>query len=370
MIMVKIKKQDNESNILPTGKLSIDLLKEVFDAYNSSQVMKILQDSSFKELYEDSRKRVKMGFSIGEDAAVIDVGSSDTFLVAKTDPITFATEDIGYYVVNVNANDCAAMGATPKWFQVTILLPSNITTKEIAKKICLDIQKACLNLGIYLIGGHTEVTYGLKRPIVIGSMIGEVKKEHFVHSGGGKPGDAIILTKEIPLEGTALIAREKEHHLLKMGISPQEIQRSKNLLFTPGISVIKEALLAVQAFKVHSMHDPTEGGLAMGLIELSKASNCGFHVYYESIPIIPEGRKFCDIFQLNPLQTLSSGSLLIVVDNNDSDNLLELLWKHDVAARKIGLLTKKKRYLLSYNNVTKEIEHSERDEIAKIFEDD
>ena len=359
-----------KSKILPIGKLDTKLLQEIFDEYNSPRLLKNLENSNFKDNYEDSKKRVKLGFAIGEDAAVITTEDPDTFLVAKTDPITFATEDIGYYVVNVNANDVVSMGATPKWFQATILLPADIATEELAKKICLDIQKACLNLGVYLIGGHTEVTYGLNRPLVIGSMMGEVKKEHYVQSSGGKPGDAIILTKGIPLEGTSIIAREKESQLLESGISREVIDKSKQLLFSPGISVIKEALLAVQHFQIHAMHDPTEGGLAMGLVELSRASNCGFHVIFEDIPIIPEGKMLCELFDLNPLQTISSGSLLIVVDGSDCDNLLQMLSENRILARKIGTLTPNEDYLISYNKKTHKIAYSENDEITKIFEGD
>ncbi len=290
-------------------------------------------------------------------------------LVVKTDPITFATEDIGYYVVNVNANDIAAMGATPKWFQATILLPAKIATDDLAKRICLDIQKACLDLGIFLVGGHTEVTYDLTRPIVIGSMIGEVKEDGYVQSSGGKPGDAIILTKGIPLEGTSIIAREKESKLLEKGISSETITKSKNLLFSPGISVIKEALLAVKHFNVHAMHDPTEGGLSMGLVELARASKCGFQIIYEDIPIIPEGKELCKLFDLDPLRTISSGSLLIVVEESKSKDLVDLLNKNGVLAKKIGKLTLNPDYLIRQEGKTAKIPYSEKDEITKIFDE-
>ncbi|MBN2156345.1 MAG: AIR synthase family protein [Candidatus Lokiarchaeota archaeon] len=365
--MTPPKKTPKEEKVLPIGKLSMELLSEIFKAYNSPKILKTLEQSNYKEIYNESQKRVILGFGIGEDAAIISMENSSKYLVTKTDPITFATEDIGYYVVNINANDIAAMGATPKWFQATILLPAGIATEQTAKKICLDIQTACLRLGILLIGGHTEVTYDLNRPIVIGSMFGEVLRDNYVQSGGGKSGDAIILTKGIPLEGTSIIAREKEKQLLDMGITEEVIRRSKDLLFHPGISIMKEALLAVKHFNIHSMHDPTEGGLAMGLVELSKASNCGFQIEYEKIPIIPEGKKLCEIFKLNPLQTLSSGSLLIVLEDKDSDSLLQLMRNNGIIASKIGNLTATNEYLIITQGKTSEIRYDERDEITKIF---
>ncbi len=352
---------------LPSGKLSSELLEGIFKKYSSPSMMENLNKTKFKHLYENSKKRVKVGFALGEDAAVIESSDSNTYLVAKTDPITFTTEDIGHYVVNVNANDIVTMGATPKWFQATILLPAEIATDIMAEKICCDIQKACLDIGVVLTGGHTEVTYDLKRPIVIGSMIGEVDKNHLVQSSNGKAGDAIILTKGVPLEGTSIIAREKEAQLLDLGITKQEIQKSRDLLFSPGISVIQEALLAVQNFRVHAMHDPTEGGLAMGLVELARASKCGFNIDSDDIPIIPLGKRLCELFHLNPLQTISSGSLLIVVDDEDSDGLLHLLKQNEVLANKIGVLTKEQNYLITTGSVQKEIQYSEKDEITKIF---
>ncbi len=357
----------NKKEILPTGKLDLRILQEIFDHYNSPEILSTLELSKFQQNYENSKKRVKLGFAIGEDASVLQMEDTNKYLVAKTDPITFATEEIGYYVVNVNANDIASMGATPKWFQATILLPAGVATQKMAKKICVDIQKACLNIGVLLIGGHTEVTYDLTRPIVVGSMLGEVEKEHYVQSNGGKPGDAIILTKGIPLEGTSIIAREKEMQLLKFGIPEDKIQKAKQLLFNPGISVIKEALLAAQNFNIHAMHDPTEGGIAMGLVELARASKCGFLVNYEKLPILPIGEKLCSLFGLNPLQTISSGSLLIVINNEDSSKLIQLLNKNNISCRRIGNLTDNKAYEISKNGKISSMKFSERDEIAKIF---
>jgi hydrogenase maturation factor len=360
--------KNKNSDFLPLGKLKIGLLKEIFQEYNSSEVMGELNEFEklgFQNYYKNSKNRVKMGFAIGEDAAVIDMETH--YLVSKTDPITFATDEIGYYVVNVNANDIVTTGAIPKWFQATILLPESRTTAEMAKGICIDIQRACLKLGICLIGGHTEVTYGLSRPIVIGSMMGEVSKENYVETCGGKPGDAIILTKGIPLEGTSLLAREKEDLLEKKGLNKSIISKAKSLLHDPGISVMKEALLAVKHFNVHTMHDPTEGGLAMAMVEMAKASNCGFKIRYEDIQIIPEGKIICDLFNLDPLSVLSSGSLLIGIEKRNCEPLLDLLHNNGIEAGKIGNFTATLGYKIEKNGTTQDLKFTERDEITKIL---
>ncbi|MCP4762098.1 MAG: hydrogenase expression/formation protein [archaeon] len=359
------KDSETKKKFLPLGKLKMGLLKEIFSEYNSPEVLKELKNSGNEEKFKKSKSRVALGFSIGEDAALIEM--NDHYLVSKTDPITFTTDEIGYYVVNVNANDIAAMGAQPKWFQATILLPESKTTEEEAKRICIDIQKACLKIGCVLTGGHTEVTYGLDRPIVIGSMLGEVKKDKYVKTSGGKPGDAIILTKGIPLEGTSIIAREKEKELKEKGISSEFIDKAKNLLHNPGISVIKEAILAVENFNIHSMHDPTEGGLAMGLVEMAKASNCGFIINSNDIPIIPEAIKLCQIYNLDPLRVISSGSLLIAINQNEAQSLLELFRENNISACKIGNLTKDLGYKIEENGIH-DLKFSEKDQITLIFD--
>ncbi|MFQ5879926.1 MAG: AIR synthase related protein, partial [Dehalococcoidia bacterium] len=203
--------------------------------------------------------RVVVGPKLGEDAAVIDVG--DKYLVAKTDPITFATDHIGWYAVHVNANDIAVMGARPAWFLATILLPQSVPQLT-AEAIFQQILSACEQLDVELVGGHTEVTYGLSRPMVVGAMLGEVAKDRLVQSSGAQPGDRLLLTKGIAIEGTAILARELSEPLRQRGVAPDLIQSAQRLIFEPGISVVPEALLAAAGGRVHAMHDPTEGGLA------------------------------------------------------------------------------------------------------------
>ena len=200
--------------------------------------------------------RVLVGGRVGEDAAVIDMG--DRVLVAKTDPITFASDLIGWYAVQVNANDVACMGAKPRWFLATILLPEGAEA-SLAESVFSQVVDACQKLEISLVGGHTEVTHQLQRPMVIGLMLGETERERVVLTSGAQPGDAIILTKGIAIEGTAVLAREAAPALKQRGVTEDALKRARNYLFNPGISVVREALAALDAVPLHSMHDPTEG---------------------------------------------------------------------------------------------------------------
>ena len=185
--------------------------------------------------------RVFLGPKPGEDAALIDFG--DKYLVAKTDPITFATDLIGWYLVQVNANDLAVMGATPKWLMATLLLPEG-TVPELAEDIFDQLLEACSALDITLVGGHTEVTYGLPRPIAVGALLGEVAKDRVVLSSGARPGDRIVLTKGVAIEGTAILAREAPDALRKAGVGANTVDRAREFLFSPGISAVPDAGIA------------------------------------------------------------------------------------------------------------------------------
>jgi len=314
-------------------------------------------------------KRVIQGSKIGEDAAVIDMG--DNYLVAKTDPITFATDEIGYYAVNVNVNDVVCMGAMPKWFQSTILLPEIGTTEDLIEHIFKNIHDTCKSMDITVIGGHTEITPNLDRPIVIGSLLGEVEKEKLVLTSGAEPGDTLILTKGIFIEGTAIIGREKENDLIAKGLNSEFIEKCKNYLYNPGIGVFQDALLSNKYFRINSFHDPTEGGLACGIAEMTIASNTGILIEREKIKVLPEPLELSKLFGLNPMGTISSGSLLIAIDDKDgsASELIDLLIKNNIIAIKIGEFTTNDKGLMikeKDGNITN-LNYSETDDITKIF---
>jgi len=317
---------------------------------------------------EINDNRVIMGSKIGEDAAVIDIPGPN-YLVAKTDPITFATDEIGYYSVIVNVNDLVCTGAKPKWFQSTILLPEKLTTSIMIDKIFKNIHDTCKSMDITVVGGHTEITPRLERPIVIGSLIGEVPKDQLVLTSGAKPGDALILTKGIFIEGTTIIGREKEKELLNHELGHEFIKRCQDYLFNPGICIFKEALLANNHFEIKSMHDPTEGGIYTGVAEMTIASNTGVEIEERKIKILPESKILSEIFNLNPYNTISSGSLLIAVNQEDSFGLIDLLRRNKIYAESIGKFTPKDKGLLVKKEDGKKepLRYSETDEITKIF---
>ena len=343
-------------NIFPIGKLKHEFLLKMLNNFVS--------DTHLKD------DRVIMGSSIGEDAAVIDMG--DNYLVCKSDPITFATDAIGYYAVNVNVNDVVCTGATPKWFQSTILLPKKFTDEDLIENIFKNIHDTCKSLGISVIGGHTEITSDLTRPIIVGSLLGEVEKDKLVLTSGAKTGDLILLTKGIFIEGTCIIAREKENILKDKGYSIEFIEKCKKYLYNPGISVFKEAMLSNDNFKINSMHDPTEGGLFCGIAEMAIASNLGLLIEKTKINVLPEPTELSKVFDLNPYNTISSGSLLISIKEEFSADLIDLLTKNGIHSELIGNFTsnKEKYIVLDDNNKKTPMKYTEIDEITKLFNQD
>jgi hydrogenase maturation factor len=304
---------------LPVGKLRAELLQRLFGKYVTSSA------------------RVVVGPRVGEDAAVLDVG--DRYLVATTDPITFASDEIGWYALHVNANDLAVRGAQPLWFLATLLLPESAMSEARVESLFAELGGACAELGVALVGGHTEVTAGLPRPIVVGCMLGEVDKDRLVTTGGAREGDALLLTKGVPLEGAAIIARERGAEAERRGVPADVVSHARDLLRRPGISVLPESRLACGAARVHAMHDPTEGGLATACWELAQAADVGVRVHREQIPVLREGRMLCEAFGLDPLGTIASGSLLLAVAKADADTVIDACRGAGIACTAIGEAT-------------------------------
>jgi len=334
--------------MLPAGKLPTDMLAKMLKAYTSIDA------------------RVRVGPAIGEDAAAVYIG--DRYLLLKTDPITFLAEDIGTYTVSINANDIATMGGKPMWLLASILLPENHTTDEMVEEIFRQLSSACKDIGVSLCGGHTEITPGIDRTIVVGAMIGEVRKDTLITTSGARAGDDIILTKAIAIEGISVIARRKGKDL-EAAFGPEFVQKCKGFIKRPGISILKDAEIAGRYGVIHSMHDPTEGGLATGLFEVARAADVGITVEEDLIPVFPECRTLCMHYGLDPLGLIASGSLLIAVDPRDTQKVLEALNNNDVPATKIGMIKPKEQGLkLKRRNKVVELPVFERDEITKILD--
>ncbi len=278
-------------------------------------------------------RRVILGPGPGLDAAAISFKSR--ILVLSSDPITGALENLGWLAVNINANDVAVLGAAPRWFLSSIFLPEGSTGQQLMR-LAKEIQSACDELGISLVGGHTEVTPGIDRTIVSGAMIGETSRKRLVTPAGAKPGDIIILTKSAGIEGTAVLASDRGDELAK-AMGRQLVIKAQH--FLRRISIVREALIAAK-LGASAMHDPTEGGVLGGLHELAEASGVGFEVEGSKIPVEPETTKICKYFRIDPLRLISSGALLITAKPTRADIIVKRLRRAGIQASKIGRIVR------------------------------
>ena len=288
-----------------------------------------LQSIVFGNLGVSSRS-VLVGPGIGEDAAVIRTGGNLTVL--STDPITGTSANIGWLSVHVNANDVATRGARPSWYLCTIMLPKN-TAKAVLREIMKQIDQACVELGVTVVGGHSEVTPLLRQPIVVGFMMGECKKREYVTSAGAVVGDVLILTKSVGIEGTAIMARDYAR-LLEKHLPIRTLRKAQQLY--KNISIVEDAMVAVGVGNIHAMHDPTEGGLLCGVWELGEASHLGVRIYTEKIPVSEETDAVCRSLKIDPLRMMSSGSLLIAANPSSVKKIISRLSRRGIAGTEIG----------------------------------
>jgi hydrogenase maturation factor len=317
---------------LSPGKIPANLLREVV----------------FKNLGAE-RAEVVLGPSLGIDGAVIEVGSHSA--IVSMDPITGAMEQIGWLAVNVNANDVATFGVEPAFFFSCILLPKD-AEKRTVENICVQMNDAARELRISIAGGHCEVTPDLASPIVVGCMMGITEKKKYVTAGGAKPRDRLILTKSAGIEGTAILASDREEQLEK-ALNIETLKKAKQ--FYRRISVVKDALTAIKSGGVHAMHDPTEGGVAGAIHEMADASKLGVKIFSERIKVEPETMEICKFYGIDPLQLIASGSLLIAAEPASAEKIQKTLRKNMIHAEIIGefLPSPNKRLIVDKNGKTR-----------------
>ena len=281
----------DDSRPLPAGKLPNELLDRFLGALD-------WRDPS-----------VLVGPRVGEDVAAVSLAGED-LLVLKSDPITFATDAIGYYAMVINANDLATSGARPRWMLATLLFPPGTSPGRV-HQVMLELQQAASQFGVSLCGGHTEITDAVTRPVVVGQLAGTVSRSRFVDKRKMRAGDQVLLTKGVAVEGTALIAREFASRLLELGLCREEVEQCRGFLTDPGISIVREAGIAADCKEVRALHDVTEGGLATALRELGAAGGHRLRVYPGRIPVFGPTARICELLDLDPLGLIGSGSLLI-----------------------------------------------------------
>jgi hydrogenase expression/formation protein HypE len=294
---------------------------------------------------------------IGEDCCAIDFG--ENACVMSTDPITGAANEIGKLAVHVGCNDIASCGVEPLGILITILAPKG-TTEQDLDIVMSDICQTSELLNVEILGGHTEITNAVTRFVIITTTVGKVPSNALVKTSGAQPGDRIILTKSAGIEGTAIIAHDKEDELHK-NLDSKTIETAKS--FINSISVVKEGIIAGK-FGVSSMHDVTEGGVLGAVWEVAEASVVGAKIYKDLIPIEEETKIICNYFDIDPLKLISSGCMLITC--KDGDKLVNEMLEKGIKATVIGMITKETERIIKSGNGFEEIHQPDSDELYKV----
>lgn len=319
----------------------------------------ILKRSVLKQIHT-KRNEVLVGAGIGEDCAILAL-QEDELITLTVDPITATTTDCGTYAVYAATNDIAATGAEPIGIMLSIILPEDTYESEL-KELMQSIEQVCASLQIQIIGGHTEVARAVNRPLITVTGVGKAKKDAYATTKGALPGQDIVISKWVGLEGTAIIAKEKEQELRKK-YPAHLIDTAKEC--STLLSIIPEAATAVRS-GVRTMHDVTEGGVFGALWEIAESSGVGLEIDLQKLPIKQETIELCEFVDINPYQMISSGSLLMVTDHGY--DLVKALEKQNINASVIGKITNSNDRVVINEDERRFLEPPKSDDIYKLYE--
>ncbi|MCT4598348.1 MAG: AIR synthase family protein [Vallitalea sp.] len=318
----------------------------------------ILKRSVFKQL-TSHRKEIIVKPNIGEDCSAIKFHKDDVCVVS-TDPITGAVNDIGSLAVHITANDLASSGAEPIGILLTLLLPENFAEEEL-KKIMQDVNVVCEELNIAVMGGHTEVTNAVNKPIISVTGIGKVNENDLILTGKAEVSQDIVITKWAGLEGTAIIAKDNEEKL-RQHFNTELMDRA--IALGNYISVVDEAIIA-RDHGATSMHDVTEGGVFGALWEMAACSNVGIEVILEKIPVKQETIEICEYYEINPYKLISSGCMLITTYNGQQ--LVDKLTQKGISSSLIGKVVTGKNKIVIQSDTRRSLTPPKTDELYKVI---
>ena len=319
----------------------------------------VLKRSIFKQIHT-KRDEVLLGAGVGEDCAAVKLSPGEIFVIS-TDPITGTVKDVGMLAIQITANDLASSGAEPVGVMLTVLLPEEVEEADI-REMMRQVEDACAHFHIQVMGGHTEVTRAVTQPVISVTGVGKVREDRLVSTAGAKPGQDILVTKWIGIEGTSIIAKEKEKELLEH-FSAAFVDTAKG--FDQYLSVLPDSRIAVE-HGVSAMHDVTEGGIYGALWEVAEASGIGLEIDLKAIPIRQETVEICEYFELNPYYLISSGCMLMAADRGH--DLVRKLEAAGIPAAVIGKATDGRARRIWNGGEESYLEHPKTDELYKIYQ--
>ena len=318
----------------------------------------VLKRSILKKLTV-KRPEVLVHSGVGEDCSVLEGGDYD--IVLSTDPITGTATDIGKLAFYVTANDIASSGAELIGMLLTIIFPPNSKEEEL-KKIMDDMTELAETYNVEILGGHTEVSEAVRQTLVSVTGVGRIERGKAIQTGGLKPGQDLVITKWVGLEGTSILAKQYEERLQKR-LPDAIIQTAKEM--DQYLSVIQDARMAMQV-GVSAMHDVTEGGIFGALWEMAAASGVGIEVDLKKIPIRQETIELCEVLEINPYLLISSGSMLI--GTGHGSRLVKELEAAGIPAAVVGFATQGNDRVIINGEERRFLEPPKSDELFHVKE--
>ncbi|UWP60387.1 AIR synthase family protein [Ruminococcus gauvreauii] len=305
------------------------------------------------------RDEVLVGPGVGQDCAALQLKEGEVF-VMSTDPITGTTKDLGSHSIHITANDLAASGAEPVGVMLTAMLPDTVEEPEI-RRLMQDIERTCEQLGMEVLGGHTEITNVVLQPLISVTGVGKIRREELLSTMQMKPHQDIVISKWIGLEATTILAKEKDEELRRV-FSEDFISTAKG--FDAFLSVVEDARIAKKC-QVSAMHDITEGGVFGALWEMAEGAGVGLEVDLKKIPIRQETVEICEFFGVNPYLIMSSGSMMIAAD--DGLLVVQELKKAGIEATVIGRTTAGNDRILRNGDDVRYLDRPQTDELYKVL---
>lgn len=306
---------------------------------------------------------VLLGAAFGEDVALTRVG--DDILASHVDPIVGAVAGIGRLAVHVACNDIAASGIPPRWLLLLVLVPG-AGEEELLERIMRDAHGAAAEVGAVIIGGHTGYSPGITRPLVAVTALGTAGGREPVRTGGARPGDHVIVTRGIALEGTAILAEDFADIAATVGLTEEDLARGRRLIET--VSVLPEAL-ELAARGASAMHDVTRGGLLETLLEIAHLSGASIEIDAARLPVPPVVARFAEAFAFDPLRMISSGTLAVTVPPDRLAAVRESLERTKTTFAVVGRVAEGSGVHVTVGGTTTHYTElqAERDELARLW---
>ncbi len=342
---------------MKTGKISESILKR--------SVLKYCKTKR-EEVVKGAAPGVDCAFFTYPDRQGRDAGSQvsdcqDKVFCAATQTVSIPVIRAGCYAVYAAVNAVAAGGGIPFAMQMALTLPEGTEESEL-KRIMQLTEEAAGICKVQIAGGHTEVTGAVKYPVISVTAFGyRLEAAERVSRGLPAAGQAVVMTKWMGLEGTAVLAQEREAELLER--YPFSITTAAKG-FEKYLPILPEAATALKSGAT-AMHDMRNGGVFGGLYELAGRLGVGLSIDLKKIPVKQETIEICEFFDLNPYGLLSGGSLLIVAE--DGDGMVKALQEAGIPAAIIGRTTDNNDKVLHNGEEIRFLEPARPDEIGKVI---